>query len=344
MLKKKKFRKLRPYLIAEIGVNHECCITKAKKMINECKLNGADAVKFQYYKSEKIASIKANAYWDLKKEKTNSQFDLFKKYDKFDFNDYLKLSKYCKKKKIDFLCTAFDLESSKLINPLVKYHKIASADLTNIPLVEQIATFKKPIFLSTGASTLKEISKTIKIIKKFNKKNIFILHCVLNYPTDIEKANLRNIEILKKKFKNVFIGYSDHTIPDRDEGCLALKQATNMGSLLLEKHYTYNKKLKGNDHYHSMDRYDLLNFTNWLDKVNLMYNFKIANQNKARQNARRRICAKFLIKKNHKLKPENLIALRSNKGILIDNWHNVIGKRAKKDLIPIAEIYRKDIF
>lgn len=339
----KKFKKLNPYLIAEIGVNHECSIKKAKKMIDECKLNGADAVKFQYYKAEKIASKNANAYWDTKKEKTKTQVKLFKKYDKFDYKDYFTLSKYCKRKNIDFLCTAFDLESSKKINSLVKYHKIASADLTNIPLVELTAKFNKIIFLSTGASTLNEINDTIKIIKKYNKKKIYLLHCVLNYPTPLDKANLANIEVLRKKFKNVEIGYSDHTVPDKQDGCLALKQATSMGSLVLEKHYTYNKKLKGNDHYHSMDKKDLLNFSNWLQKIQKIQKFSKPNQIKARENARRRICAKVFIKKNMKLSSSNLIALRSNKGIDVKQWHKIIGRRVKKDIPAQTEIFRENI-
>lgn len=339
-----KFKYLYPYLIAEIGVNHECRIKKAKEMIDECKFNGADAVKFQYYKADKIASKNAKAYWNIKKEKTKNQVKLFKKYDKFNFNDYYELYKYCKVKKIDFLCTAFDLDSSKLINPLVKYHKIASADINNIPLIELIAKFDKPIFLSTGASTRNEIKNAIKIIKKYNKKNIYLLHCVLNYPTPNNKANLINIKLLKDEFKTLNVGYSDHTVPDREDGCIALKQATNMGSVILEKHFTFNKKLKGNDHYHSMDKHDLLNFNNWLQKIRKMTKLNFSKQNKARNNARRRICAKSLIKKNQKLTVENLIPLRSNKGITIDRWYDVIGKRAKKNIPSNTEIFRKDIF
>ena len=158
------------YIIAEIGVNHDCSLKKAKKLILLAKKGGAHAAKFQSYKAEKIVKKNSKAYWDLKKEKTKSQYELFSKLDKFEPIDYKKLSLFCKNKKIDFLSTPFDLDSVKFLKPLVPLFKISSSDITNIPLLREIAKTKKPTILSTGASNISEIKKAIKILNKGNKK------------------------------------------------------------------------------------------------------------------------------------------------------------------------------
>ena len=127
----------KPYIIAEVGVNHEGSIKTAKKMILMAKKGGADAVKFQTYKAELLASKNSPAYWDTNKEKTKNQFQLFKKYDKFNVNDYRELYKFCKKKEIDFLSTPFDEKAVDFLSPMVPYFKIASADITNYPLLKK---------------------------------------------------------------------------------------------------------------------------------------------------------------------------------------------------------------
>ena len=153
------FNKLKnPYIISEIGVNHENSLEKAYKMIMLSKRGGADAVKFQSYKAENLASKFSPAYWDLKKEKTNSQLKLFKKYDKFNVNEYYKLAAFCKKKKLDFLSTPFDHESADYLSRIVPFFKISSSDITNLPLLKHIGEKRKPVLISTGASNLLEIT------------------------------------------------------------------------------------------------------------------------------------------------------------------------------------------
>ena len=186
-----------PYFIAEIGVNHEAKIKLAKKLIKDAKDGGANAIKLQCYKAEKIASKYAKAYWDKKEEIENNQLKLYKRFDKFNEKDYLNLFKYCKKIKIDFIVTPFDLEIVNFFSNKVKYFKISSSDLTNHLLIEKIAQTKVPIILSTGASTIPEISSAIKLIKKYHKK-ITLLHCILNYPTEKINSNLNMIDDLKK--------------------------------------------------------------------------------------------------------------------------------------------------
>ena len=205
----------KPYFIAEAGVNHEGSLEEAKKLINAAKEGGADAIKFQTYKANKIASKNSPSYWNLKKEKTKSQFELFSKYDFFDEKHYEILFKYCKKKKIEFMSTPFDIDAVNFLNPLLNVFKISSSDITNFPLIDEIRKKRKPIILSTGASTLKEIKDALRLIKKSVKK-IILMHCILNYPTKNEDANLNMITSLKKEFPDCIIGYSDHTLPSKD--------------------------------------------------------------------------------------------------------------------------------
>ena len=333
------------YIIAEIGVNHECSVKVAKKLISLAKKGGADAAKFQTYKAEKIVKKNSKAYWDLKKEKTQSQFELFSKLDKFQPKDYKNLALYCKKLKIDFLSTPFDLESVSFLNPLVPLFKISSSDITNIPLIKKIANCRKPIILSTGASNIEEIKSAIKILKKGTKK-IIIMHCILNYPTKDWNANLSMITDLKKNFPQYIIGYSDHTLPDTN--MLNLTTAYLLGAKVIEKHFTHNKKLKGNDHYHSMDVKDLKNLFKNITHINKILG-KIGKKQfvkseiKSRKFARRSIVVKKNLKKNQRITENDIIALRPNIGISVENWNKVLGKRAKKNLMKNKSLAMKDL-
>ena len=169
VLNSNRIEDFNPYIIAEIGVNHSGSINLAKKLIELAKKGGAHAAKFQSYKAHKIASKNSPSYWDTSKEKTKSQYELFKKYDQFNENDYKTLAEHCKKCNIDFLSTPFDDEAIDFLDPLVPFFKIASADLTNLPFLEKVAAKGKRIVLSTGASNLEEIDLAIKTIRNSKK-------------------------------------------------------------------------------------------------------------------------------------------------------------------------------
>lgn len=330
LIKKEKF----PYIIAEIGVNHGCSISLAKKLILNAKKNGAHAAKFQTYKAEKLAKIDSKAYWDTSKEKTKSQFELFSKFDKFDKRDYIILAKYCKKIKIDFLSTPFDLESVTFLRHLVPAYKVSSSDITNYPLLKKISRTRKPVIISTGASNLDEIKNAIKILKKGTNK-IIIMHCILNYPTSNHNANLNMITSLKRKFPNYVLGYSDHTRPNSD--MINVTTAFILGAKVLEKHFTHNKKLKGNDHYHSMDFADLKTLSNNLKKITQLYGkfttkIAIKSELKSRKFARRSIVAAKDLQIGSIVKEKDLIALRPNSGISASLWKKVVGKKIKKKI------------
>lgn len=252
-----------PFLIAEIGVNYYDIAKKenitnidaAKLMIKEAKISGADAVKFQSYKADTIASKNSPAYWDQSEEPTDSQYQLFKKFDSFGKEEYRELADYCRETGIIFLSTPFDFDSIDYLDEFMDVYKISSSDLTNIPFIKAIAKKQKPMILSTGASTIEEVKLAIKTIEDEGNSEIGLMHCVLSYPTEYEDVNLLMIKYLKDNFPNYDIGFSDHTRPD--DKMLVLTTAYLYGANIIEKHYTLDKALKGNDHYHGMDPNDI---------------------------------------------------------------------------------------
>ncbi len=330
------------YFIAEIGVNHEANLKLAKKIILEAKKGGADAIKLQSYKAEKIASKYAKAYWDKKEEKENNQLKLYKRFDKFELNDYEKIIKYCKKIKIDFIITPFDTDTINFFKDKVKYFKISSSDITNFPLIEKICKTKKPIILSTGASSSSEIKMALKLIQKYNNK-ITLLHCILNYPTKRYDANLNMIDDLKKKFK-LPIGLSDHTNPKDSHDVLYL--AAMKGITIIEKHFTNNKLKKGNDHFHSFDKNDLIRFNEKiLDAKRILGSNKkkfLKSEIVSRKNARRSLFYKKNLKKNSKIKSSDIISLRPAIGISPVHYKSVIGRKIKVGVKSGAKVKFSD--
>lgn len=322
---KKQFK-----FIAEVGVHHNGDIDLAKKYIEEAKNSGADAVKFQTYKASSIVTKNAPSYWDLKMNPIKSQHELFSKNDKFWKGEFEILKNYSDKIGIEFLSTPFDFESAKFLNDLMNVFKISSSDLNNKPFIQYITSFNKPIFLSTGASTIDEISETLNWIKKENK--ICLLHCVLNYPTSDTDANLKRISTLRNKFTNVPIGYSDHTLPNNLE---VLEIAYLLGSSVIEKHFSLNKKEKGNDHFHSLDPNDLKSFKNKIKKIDEIIGDgkdNIDNQIKSRTNARRSCVSNKFINKNQLITEEMITFKRPGYGIKPKDLSKLIGKKAIVDI------------
>lgn len=332
---KKRIGKLsQPYIIAEIGVNHGGSLEKAKMLIELAKEGGADAAKFQTYKAEKIASRYSPAYWDLKCEPTKSQFELFKKYDSFNEEDYIKLFEHCRKFEIDFISTPFDDDAVDFLDSIVDYFKIASADLTNIPLIEKVCSKKKPIILSTGASTLAEIDTAVELIKKHDVTQIYLLHCILNYPTQNFRANLGMIQSLLRNYPEYGIGYSDHTLPCPEMKVLVYSYI--LGARIIEKHFTYDKTLPGNDHYHAMDKDDLLNFRKRIDDYIEIFGLEnkapIDNETISRINARRSIVIRKNLKKGDRISKDNITYKRPGTGIPVSFWNQIIGAKLNKDV------------
>tara|TARA_Y100001978_G_C23686249_1_gene432039 strand:+ start:947 stop:2005 length:1059 start_codon:yes stop_codon:yes gene_type:complete len=324
-----------PYVIAEIGVNHEGDFSEAIKLIDSAKRGGADAVKFQSYKAKTLASKNSPSYWDTSKEKTKSQYQLFKKYDNFEKEDYEKLAKYSNSIGIDFLSTPFDSDSIDYLENIIPFYKIASADITNIPFLRKIASKGKPVVLSTGASTITEIDIALNTLKEFELQNIIILHCILNYPTPDRDANLMMIKGLIHSYPEYLIGYSDHTLPDKN--MTTLLSSFLLGAVVIEKHFTLDKTKEGNDHYHAMDEKDLNNFINIVKKTKTLlgknfYKKPIKEEEISRLNARRSIVLLKNMNKGEIICESNITYKRPGFGISPIFWDKVIGKKVTKDL------------
>ena len=342
------------YIIAEIGVNYYDIAEKegislldgAKLMMKEAKNAGADAVKFQTYTAKGLASKNSPSYWDTKEVPLTSQYEFFKLYEKMGEEEYKELCDYAHQIDVEFLSTPFDFESADYLDPLMELYKISSSDLTNHPFVEYIAKKDKPIILSVGASTAEEIDATVNLIRINNSQPITLLHCVLEYPTPYEHANLKRIQALIKKYPDCIIGYSDHTKPDE---CMdVLKTAYLMGAKVIEKHFTLDKSIKGkNDHFHSMDPDDIRVLKRGLSLIEIIKGeetLECENSEAAsRKNARRSIVAAVNIKKGAKVEKNMLTFKRPGTGIPPYDIDSIIGKSA---LIDIEEdtILQKDMF
>ena len=327
--------------IAEVGVNHENSLENAKKMIKECADLGIGSVKFQSYNATKLAAKESPAYWDLTKEKTASQIELFSKYDKFGINEFRTLAEYCNKCGIEFLTTPFDLDYVDAIDAYVKRYKVASVDCTNYILLEKIASKRKPIIMSVGATTEEEIEDSVSFLKKLGVQKLTLLHCIVNYPTSYNMASLKFIRQLKNKFPELQIGYSDHTVPEESQ--TVLLAAIAMGADYIEKHYTFDKSLPGNDHYHAFDHSDLQLFQKNVKIWNESQPVKsLETQKNTIQYARRGLYASKDISAGELITRSNIIPLRPLMNYLPANSLEILNGRHSKKTIKKGDGIREE--
>ena len=323
---------VRPYLVAEAGVNHEGSLDVARRLIDEAAAGGADAIKFQTYKAGSLAVRDSPAYWDLSQEATTSQYELFRRFDAFGPPEYEALKEHCDTVGIAFMSTPFDAEAARFLNDLVDVHKISSSDLTNRPLIELVASFGKPILLSTGASDLHEIRRAVRWITDAGAP-LALLHCVLNYPTAEADAALGRIVGLRQAFPDHVIGYSDHTLPADLE---ALVVAAGLGAVVIEKHFTHDRRLPGNDHYHALDQATLRRLVERLERaVELVGRFDLDHlegEALSRRHARRSVVTASALPAGTRLEPHHLTWKRPGHGISPADMDQVIGRRLKRDL------------
>jgi N-acetylneuraminate synthase len=333
-----------PYLIAEIGVNHFDIadqrdispIKAAKKMIAEAAQAGTDAVKFQSYTADRLASKHSPAYWDTDKEETESQHELFQQYDDFGAAEFEELAVWTAEQyDVDFLSTPFDFDAVDYLEDLVPAYKVASADITNHPLLRHIARTGKPILLSTGASTIGEIDEAVRVItEEAATAELCLLHCILQYPTDLGNANLGMIEHLDDIYPEYSVGYSDHVPPD--DGMVTLLNSVVNGADVIEKHFTLDKTLEGNDHYHAMDPDDVRTFRRNTGRL-----VKTTGQRKkepipaeadSRTHARRSLVAAMDIPAGDKIQRKHLAIKRPGTGISPRRIDDVLGRTADVDI------------
>lgn len=332
----------KPYLIAEMGVNfydtakalNITPLEAAKLYIDKAAEAGIDCAKFQSYKAGTIVSKNSPAYWDTTKEPTKTQYELFLKHDSFGEYEYRELCDYTHKKGMDYTSTPFDYASADYLESMVDFYKISSSDLSNLPFIKHIGAKGKPVAISVGAAYLSEVDEAIRTLKEAGCKDITILHCVLSYPTAPENANLRVIETLKKDFPDVKVGFSDHVAPD--DTMMTLATAYLLGAEVIEKHFTLDKTLPGNDHYHAGDPEDfkkaIRNFK-WIDMVLGSPEKTVLECEKVpRREARRSLVLTRNIKAGEKIAKEDLMPKRPGTGISPVYTDIVVGRTVKSDL------------
>ena len=321
------------FIIAEAGVNHNGSIDLAKKLIDVASDSGADAVKFQTFKAENLATKNAKKA-NYQMETTNikeSQFDMLKKFE-LDVETHKQLISYCNKKSIMFLSSPFDQDSIKLLNNLgLETFKIPSGEIINLPYLRHIGKLNKKIILSTGMANINEIKDALDILIQAGtkKNNITVLHANTEYPTPMEDVNLKAMITIGNTF-NVSYGYSDHTL-----GIEVDIAAVAIGATCIEKHFTLDCNMEGPDHKASLEPDGLKAMVKAIRNIELALGSNIKKPSKSEipnmQIVRKSIVAKTLIKKGDILSENNLEIKRPGSGINPMRWDEVVGTKATKD-------------
>tara|TARA_B100001013_G_scaffold87280_1_gene48169 strand:- start:1696 stop:2757 length:1062 start_codon:yes stop_codon:yes gene_type:complete len=320
------------FTIAEAGANHDSDVHKAFRLIDAAKEANADSIKFQTYKASKLTTKTAPKYWDDGKE-NETQYDVFKKLDHLTNDNWKEIFDYAKNKNIMCFSTPFDNDSADLLYSLdVPAFKIASADITDLPLIKHIAGKKLPIFISTGMASEDEISFAINTIEDQGNHDIIIMHCITSYPTQPEDANLEMISTLTQNFPNYVIGFSDHTI-----GTIVPVCSTFYGAKCIEKHFTFDQHLKTSpDHWLSLDTNGFQKLVNELRISEISRGSSTRNQFnsevEAVKYARRSIVSKNFIPKGKEITEDLLDVKRPGTGISPKFYYKIIGSKALRDI------------
>ncbi|MCO4781868.1 MAG: N-acetylneuraminate synthase [Candidatus Cloacimonetes bacterium] len=334
----------RVYIIAEAGVNHNGDLETAKKLVDVAVSANANAVKFQTFKAESLATKTAELA-NYQKENTSeeSQFSMLKKLELSE-ETHKSLLSYCQKKNIDFLSTPFDLDSLKLLLGLgMDTIKIPSGEINNYPLLKSIGLAGKRIILSTGMSTIEEIESALCVLEQFGtpRDEITVLQANTSYPTPLEDTNLLAMLTIAKKC-SVSIGYSDHT-----PGINASLAAVAMGATIIEKHFTLDKSADGPDHKASLNPEELHQLVSGIREIEKCFGsskkLPTKSELKNKNIARKSIVAKSDIKTGDLFTSENLTTKRPGTGISPMKWESIIGTNAqldfkRDDLIVIGDI------
>ncbi len=331
------------FIIAEAGVNHDGNINKAMKLIEVAKESGCDAIKFQTFNPDNLVCINTRKvkYQQLNDGDEGNQYSMLKKL-ALTNEDFIRLHKSCEHHKIEFLSTPYDPISVKFLNDLnVRLFKVASADIIDPLLNKAISETNKKVIISTGMSILEEIENCLKIYKNYKKENICLLHCVSNYPCSKESLNLSVIPHLKKLFKTS-VGFSDHTT-DFFSSAIALA----LGSEVIEKHFTLDKKCKGPDHISSIEPAELKIFVKTIRDTEIMLGKSEKSCQKEelemRSIARKKIIINKNIFKGDRIKIEDIELKRSAHGIEGSKLDKILNKKLINDLKKDSPLSFKDI-
>lgn len=323
----------RVFIIAEAGVNHNGSIELAKQLIDKASEAGADAVKFQSFKAEKLVTKNAKKaeYQQITTSNKESQFEMIKKLE-LDYERHRELIDYSHSKNIVFLSSPFDIESIELLNKLgLEIFKIPSGEITNLPYLRKIGSLKKKVILSTGMSTLGDIEKALEILRSGGTTEITVLHCNTEYPTPMEDVNLLAMKTIKDAFK-VEVGYSDHTL-----GIEVPIAAVTLGAAVIEKHFTLDKAMEGPDHKASLEPEEFKEMVRCIKNIEQALGDGVKkltdSESKNINIARKSIVAGRKIKKGEILREDNLAVKRPGDGIHPMRWDEILGREAKRDFL-----------
>ncbi len=331
-ISEKKIGKDHPsFIIAEAGVNHNGKLELAKKLVDEAKKAGVDAVKFQTFKAEDLVT-KEGKMADYQKKnlgEEKSQYEMIKER-QLGYDEFKELKRYCDEKDVLFLSTPHTGDAADFLERSVPAFKIGSGDLTNLPFLDKIAKKGKPIILSTGMGTLGEVEEAVEEIKKTGNEDLILLHCVTDYPASIENINLNAMLTLKDSFKTL-VGYSDHTL-----GVTAPLAAVSLGATVIEKHFTLDKNMKGPDHKASLEPEELKDMVKKIRDLESALGDGIKrpteNEEEIKRVARKSIVANKRISKDSVLERDMLHIKRPESGIKPKHLEKLIGREVKRDI------------
>jgi N,N'-diacetyllegionaminate synthase len=322
------------FIIAEAGVNHNGDIDFAKKLVDIAASAGADAVKFQTFKAEKLVlqGVDKAKYQMNSTGPKESQYQMLKKLELTESN-FEELKTYAEKNNIIFLSTPFDHESVDFLDRIdVPLFKIGSGEITNLPLLSHIAKKNKPVILSTGMATLGEIEEALHTLMSEELKDIIVLHCITSYPAKTEEANLNVIKTLRSCFK-LPVGLSDHTL-----GINVSLAARVLGACVIEKHFTLDKKLPGPDHRASLDPDELKALVKGIREIESALGDGIRNPTKEEENIKKFVRKKLIaivdIPKNTTISEEMITIKRvgTDEGIPPKFFNDILGKKTYQDI------------
>lgn len=326
-------KKNRCIIIAELSGNHNGDFSRIKKLIIQAKKSGADLIKLQTYTPDTITlNSKKKDFQIVKNTPWKKNKDLWSLYDKAQtpWSWHQKIFKLGKDNNIDIFSSPFDETAVDFLESLnCPAYKIASAEITHIPLIEKIAKTKKPVIMSIGLANLKDINLAIKTLKKNGNKNLAILQCVSSYPAPIEEQNLSLIPLIKKKF-NVLSGISDHTI-----GNETALTSVALGGSIIEKHFNLSDQKKTVDSFFSSNTYffkKMVDDVRKIEKIIGKPKFAISKSSKKNLNSRRSIYVCQKISKGEKISTENIKIIRPGFGLHPKYYKKILGKKVNKNL------------
>ena len=321
-------------IIAEAGVNHNGRLDLALELCDAAKSAGADVVKFQTWRTEKLitGTVGQAEYQTENTGKKESQFDMLKRLE-LSYNDFRKVKAHCDDIGIVFASTADEPDSLDFLVDLgIPFIKVGSGEIGNVPYLRYMGTKKLPVILSTGMSTLKDVEVSVEALKQGGAEDITLLHCTTSYPCPIESVNLKAMLTLQDAFRCP-VGYSDHTV-----GSTVAVAAVALGATIIEKHFTLDRGMEGPDHAASTEPEE---FRKMIGDIRAVESCLGTGEKRPTEEeraisgvVRKRIVAKTEIHAGDILSPDNICVKRNETGREAVEWDEVIGRRSEQDYAP----------